>query len=238
LKALEVVDSVAAKIAPGRQPSFAGAHVLKALEDISDSGAMGRLNLSKDLCLGEGETRTLVRHLRNEGLIEVSRSGISLSATGRKLLSSLRTLLSEQVEIPSTPLAVGPFNIAVRVNGMKGSVKYGLEQRDAAVRAGARGATTLVFTEKRLVMPGTGERVSESDSSITASLSKLSLNEDDVIIIGSANEKIEAELGVKTAALELLKTKDRNNLNTGSTVRRGRAQPSMSEKPASGKLNL
>jgi hypothetical protein len=226
LKVLETVDRVAAKIAPGRPPSFAGAHVVKALEDINNNGAMGRLNLSKDLCLGEGETRTLVRHLKNEGLIEVSRSGISLSAGGRKLLSSLRTLLSEQIEISPTPLAVGPFNIAVRVAGMKGSVKYGLEQRDAAVRAGARGATTLVFTKKGLVIPGTEEKVSESDSSITASLSKLNLSEGDVLIIGSANEKIRAELGVKTAALELLKTKDRNNFrSTRSTVRRGSVYP-------------
>jgi hypothetical protein len=207
VKALEVVDKVAAKIAPGRSPSFAGAHVVKALEDLSAQGTMGRLNLSKDLSLGEGETRTLVKHLKNEGLIEVSTAGISLSAAGRKLLSSLRTLLSEQIEIPSTPLAVGSFNVAVRVAGMGGSVKYGLEQRDAAITAGARGATTLVFSKNGLTMPGTGEKVSRSDSSVTAVLSKLSLKEDDVIIIGSANEKIKAELGVKTAALELLKTK-------------------------------
>jgi hypothetical protein len=227
LKALEVVDRVVAKIAPGRPPSFVGAHVVKALEDLSAQGTMGRLNLSKDLRLGEGETRTLVRHLKNEGLIEVSRSGISLSATGRKLLSSLGTLLSEQIEIPSTPLAVGPFNIAIRVAGMKGFVKYGLEQRDAAITAGGRGATTLIFTKNALVMPGTGEKMPESDSSITASLSKLSLNEGDVIIIGSANEKIKAELGVKTAALELLKTKDRNNFIGAkrSTARRGNACP-------------
>ena len=226
MKVLEVVDRVAAKIAPGRQPSFAAAHVVKALEDIGDSGTMGRLNLSKDLCLGEGETRTLVRHLKNEGLIEISRLGISLSATGKKLVTSLRTLLSEQTEIPPTSLAVGPFNIAVRVAGMKGSVKYGLEQRDAAVRAGASGATTLIFTKMGLVIPGTEEKVPESDSPIAASLSKLSLNEDDVIIIGSANEKIEAELGVKTAALELLKTKDKNNVRSAhSTVRRRKAHP-------------
>jgi hypothetical protein len=48
--------------------------------------------------------------------------------------------------------------------------------------------------------------VSKSDPSIPASLSKLSLNEGDVIIIGSSDEKIRAELGAKTAALELLKS--------------------------------
>ena len=209
---LETLDRVAAKIAPGKSPSFAEAHVIKALEDISITGTMGRLKLSKDLHLGEGETRTLIKHLKNEGLIELSKSGISLSAAGKKLFISLRTLLSEQIEIPSTPLAVGPFNFAVRVTGMKNSVKYGLEQRDAAITAGAKGATTLVFTSKGLTMPGTEEKLSERDPYTMVALSKLSLNEGDVIIIGSADEKIKAELGVKTAALELLKTKDRTNL--------------------------
>ena len=125
---------------------------------------------------------------------------------GRRLLSSLRTLVSEQIEMPSTPLTVGPFNVAVRVTGMKDSIKFGLEQRDAAIMAGAKGATTLVFTKNRLTMPGTGEDVSKSVPSIPASLSKLSLNEGDVIIIGSSDEKIRAELGAKTAALELLKS--------------------------------
>jgi predicted transcriptional regulator len=209
LKTLETVTRVAAKVAPGRLPSFSEAQVVKALEDINLQENMGRLKLSKDLHMGEGETRTLVRHLKNEGLIDVSKSGISLSQDGRRLLSSLRTLVSEQIEMPSTPLTVGPFNVAVRVTGMKDSIKYGLEQRDAAIKAGAKGATTLVFTKNRLTMPGTGEDVSKSDPSIPASLSKLSLNEGDIIIIGSSDEKIKAELGAKTAALELLKSRTR-----------------------------
>jgi ribosomal protein S25 len=209
----EAVGKVAEKIAPGRLPSFAEAHVVKALEEIGVQGCVGRLKLSKLLHLGEGEARTLVRHLKNEGLIDVSKSGISLSATGRKLLSDLRAVVSEQMDIPSTPLTVGPFNVAVRVKGMKDSIKHGLEQRDAAITAGAKGATTLIFTKNRLTMPGTEENVSKSDPSILAALSKLSLNEGDVIIIGSADEKIRAELGAKTAALELLKLEDRIKSN-------------------------
>jgi len=212
LKILETVARVAAKIAPGRFPSFAEAHVIEALEDISSLGTVGRLKLSKDLGLGEGEARTLVRHLKNEGLIEVSKSGISLSAAGKKFLSSLRVVLSEQVEMPFTPLTVGRFNVAVRVAGMKDSVKYGLEQRDSAIMAGAKGATTLVFTKNRLIMPSTEGDAPKRDFSILAALSKLSLNEGDVIIVGSADEKIKAELGAKTAALELLKSKKQNQL--------------------------
>jgi hypothetical protein len=205
---LEVVDRVAGKIAPGRLPSFAEAHVVKALEEIGLQESVGRLKLSKDLHLGEGEARTLVKHLKNEGLIEVSKSGISLSAAGRRMLSRLKALMSEQLDVPSSPLTVGRFNVAVRVAGIRGFIKYGLEQRDAAMMAGARGATTLVFTENRLTMAGTGEDVSKSDPSILTTLSRLGLNEGDVIIIGSADEKIRAELGVKTAALELLRSRN------------------------------
>ena len=209
MKTLEIIAKVAAKIAPGRLPSFAEAHVVMALEGINNAGTVGRLKLSKDLQLGEGETRTLVRHLQKEGLIEISRTGISLSAAGRELLSGLKNVLSEQVDIPSSPLTVGRFNVAVQIKGMKSSVRYGLEQRDAAITAGAKGATTLVCTNNKLVMPGTGEVLSESISSIVGVLSKLSLKEGDVIVIGSADDRFKAELGVRAATLELLKTKDR-----------------------------
>jgi len=201
---LKTLDRIAAKIAPGRLPSFAEAHVIKALEEINE-GSVGRLKLSKDLLLGEGEARTLVKHLKKENLIEISKTGISLSSDGRKLLSSLRMLLSEAIELPQTSLTLGPFNAAVRVACMKQYVKYGLEQRDAAIVAGAKGATTLVFSGNKLTIPGTREDASKSDPSIRVLLSRMDLKEGDVIIIGSADEKIKAELGAKTAALGLLR---------------------------------
>ena len=207
MKTLEIIARVATKMAPGRLPSFAEAHVVMALEDIGNVRTVGRLKLSKDLQLGEGEARTLIKHLKKEGLVEISRSGISLSAAGRKLLSSMRAIMSEQLEIPSSPLTVGRFNVAVQVKGMKSSLRYGLEQRDAAITAGAKGATTLVFSDNKIAMPGTGEVLSEKGSSIVSALSKLNLKEGDAIIIGSADERFKAELGARTAALELLKTK-------------------------------
>jgi hypothetical protein len=206
LEALKTAERVASKIAPGRLPSFAEAHVLIALEDISFQKTVGRMKLAKDLCLGEGEARTLVKHMKNEGLIQISKSGISLSMKGTKLLSSLRALLSEPVEIPSTPLTVGKFNVAVRARGLGDSVKYGLEQRDAAIIAGAKGATTLIFAKAKLSMPGTGEDASKSNPSLLPALSSLDLKQGDVIIIGRADIKIKAELGATTAAIELIKS--------------------------------
>jgi hypothetical protein len=205
---LEVVERVAGKIAPGRSPLFTEAHVVKALEEINAQKGVGRLKLSKELQLGEGAARTLVKHLKNERLIEISKLGITLSEYGKRVFSDLRAVLSEQIEVPSSLLTVGLFNVAVLVRGRANAVKYGLEQRDVAIMAGAKGATTLVFSKNKLTMPSAREEdVFKGNLTIrNLLLSKLNPKEGDVIIIGSADEKIRAEFGAKMAAIQLLKT--------------------------------
>ncbi|KPV63450.1 MAG: hypothetical protein AOA66_0926 [Candidatus Bathyarchaeota archaeon BA2] len=203
---LSTIERVTRKIAPGRAPSFTEAHVIKALKIIGGREAVGRIRLSKELELGEGVTRTLVKHLKNEGIIEVSRSGIVLSEYGEKLFSDLGSRISEGVEVPPSPLTVGPFNIAVLVRDAAGVVKMGLEQRDTAIKAGALGATTLIFSRNRLTMPSMEKiDVFKGISSIHEMLiSKLNPKENDVIVIGSGENKRLAELGAKMAAFELL----------------------------------
>ena len=61
-----MIEKVASKIAPGRVPSFNEAQVVKALEIIDAYGTVGRIRLSKELGLGEGATRTLLKHLKKE----------------------------------------------------------------------------------------------------------------------------------------------------------------------------
>ena len=208
MEILEVVERVAGKIAPGRSPLFTEAHVVKALEEINAQKGVGRLKLSKELQLGEGAARTLVKHLKNERLIEISKLGITLSEYGKRIFSDLRAVLSEQIEVPSSLLTVGLFNVAILVRGRANAVKYGLEQRDVAIMAGAKGATTLVFSKNKLTMPSSREEdVFKGNLTIrNLLLSKLNPKEGDVIIIGSADEKIRAEFGAKMAAIQLLKT--------------------------------
>ena len=207
VEALRVIEKVASKIAPGRAPSFIEVHVIKALETISAGECVGRIKLSEMLGLGGGATRTLVRHLRNEGMIEVSRSGIVLSKFGEEVFSDLRSRISEEIEIPRSFLTMGSFDVAVLIRNAAGSVKYGVEQRDAAIKVGALGATTLVFSRNKLTIPGVSEDVLQKIQPIQdALISKLKPRENDVIIIGSADEKRAAEFGAKTAALELLKS--------------------------------
>ena len=206
MESLRVIEKTASKIAPGRTPSFVEAHIVKALETIGAGKGVGRIKLSRILGLGEGATRTLVKHLRNEELVEVSKYGIVLSKYGEEILSELKSKIGEEIEIPKSSLTIGTFNIAILIRSAADSVKYGVEQRDAAIKVGALGATTFVFTSNRLTMPGVGEDVFQNTQTIHDSLvSTLKPKENDVIIIGSANEKRTAEFGAKTAALTLLR---------------------------------
>ena len=206
LRLLEFIERVTRKIAPGPAPSFNEAHVVKALEIIGKSGTVGRIRLSKELGLGEGTTRTLLKHLKNEGVTQSSRSGISFSEEGKKLFSDLRSKLSEGVEVPSSPLTVGPFNIAILVRDSAQAVGSGMEQRDIAIKSGASGATTLVFSGNKLSMPTYEQNVSESMPMLHAELvTKLNPNQNDVIIVGSGETRDLAETGAKMAAIKLLK---------------------------------
>ena len=203
---VEIIERVTRKIAPGPAPSFNEAHVVKALELIAEYGNVGRIRLSKELGLGEGTTRTLLKHLKNEGITQSSRSGRSFSEDGKKLFSGLRSKLSEGVEVASSPLTVGPFNIAVLVRDSAKAVGSGMEQRDMAIKSGASGATTLIFSSNKLSLPTGEENLSESMPKLHKKLiTQFNPKENDVIIVGCAENRRLAETGAKMAAIKLLK---------------------------------
>ncbi len=203
---LEVIDRVKRKMAPGPAPSFNEAHVVKALELIGEHKSIGRIRLSKELGLGEGTTRTLLKHLKTEEMIQSSRGGIMFSEAGNKLFSDLRNRLSNVVNVPNTPLTIGRFNIGILVRDSAKAVRSGMEQRDTAIKSGASGATTLVFLNNKLFLPTGEQNISESMPELHDKLvAQFKPKENDVIIIGCGENRDVAEIGAKMAAIKLLK---------------------------------
>ncbi len=210
-----MIEKITSKIAPGRAPSFNETQVIKAWEIIGTGGPVGRIKLSKELELGEGTIRTFLRHASKEKIIKCSRHGIALSEHGRRLFSELRSKISPGTEVPSSSLTIGPINVAVLMKGAAPRVRTGVEQRDAALKAGALGATTLVFSRGKLTMPASEEDAFKGISSIrNMLLSKLDPRENDVIIIGCGESRKLAEQGATMAALELLDQKTRKPIKT------------------------
>jgi hypothetical protein len=84
------------------------------------------------------------------------------------------------------------------------TIKSGLEQRDAAIKLGAKGATTLLFINAELVMPSsTNYNSLQTEHEISKLLTtRLKPEEGDAIIIGSDDiHKKRAEIAAKNAAL-------------------------------------
>ena len=206
LKLLEVIERVTRKIAPGPAPSFNEAHVIKSLELIDHYSIIGRIRLSKELGLGEGITRTLLRRLKNENMIQTARNGLSLSEEAKELLSILQSKITLGIEVAKTPLTVGTFNVGILVRDSAQKVKSGMEQRDTAIMSGALGATTLVFSNKKLTLPIDDQNFSEKMPVLNKQLMIMfNPKENDVIIIGTAETKKLAEIGAKMAVIKLLR---------------------------------
>jgi len=206
INALATIDKVSRKIAPGRAPHFIEAHLVKALMTIGSESPVGRAKLARSLGLGEGSIRTLIKHLENEGLIQTSKEGMTLTGTGQRLVSSLMTHMSSAIAVPRSSLTVSAFNTAILVKDAASSVKAGLEQRDAAIRVGAQGATTLILSRGKLTMPSVKEDVFKDAPKIREIIvSRLKPQENDLVVIGSANDGLTAEFGAIAAALETLK---------------------------------
>lgn len=182
----------------GPLPRFAEVHVHRALELIAERGRIGRKELSRKLCVGEGSVRTILVQLKKRGLITSSRGGHVLTSKGRRVLGEPL----EFIQLDAGGMTVGEIDIATIVRGAAAKVKKGIEQRDEAIKAGADGATVLVFRKGKLLFPDGFLKVEKKP---TETLMKVfNPREGDVIIIGSARDAVKAEEGAKAAARTLL----------------------------------
>jgi predicted transcriptional regulator len=187
--------------APGPYPSFSIFDVIKVLEIIAESGSIGRGKLSDELGLGEGATRTLLGRLTDAGLTVTMKSGCSLTERGKKIWGELKAILPRKVELEKNELTFAVYNVAVLVRHRGEGVGKGLEQRDAAVRAGAKGAITLIFKNGRLVLPAISEDLSKDFPIAFGQVAhSMEPKEDDAVIISGADQRKEAEYGALAAA--------------------------------------
>ncbi len=203
---IRALEKVATRYAPSRPLSFDVVHVFAALQMIHRSGKTSRETLRGGLALGEGTVKTLVKHMKMNGLIETSNGGTKMTAKGRGICSELMETLSEEMALPRCSIALGKFNYAVLVREFGYAIRSGIEQRDAAIKMGAIGATTLIFRDAKFVMPASTQDSLKRDQHIRKLLLKrMKPAEGDVVIIGSAeNTEKTAELAAKYAALLLI----------------------------------
>lgn len=183
----------------GPIPKFKDYHLWKTLYCLDKESPIGRKKLASLIEIGEGSTRTILNILQENGMISINKSGVALTPEGKECWENCYMDICT-IDLPE--LMIGNCGCAVRVPNAAYRVQYGCEERDNAIKAGARGATTLLCSNNVLMFPGSDYPV---DINIVKILGKLfTIKNDDVIIIGSGIDPQSAEIGAVSAGLDLL----------------------------------
>jgi predicted transcriptional regulator len=199
------LESLLEEKAPGPYPSFSVFHLIKALELIAKTSQIGRCKLSEELKIGEGATRTLIERLKDADLVSASRKGCSLTTKGKKVWSEFKSTFPQKITLDKNELTSADCNVALQISGGGNRLRTGLEQRDAAIVAGARSAITIVFKKQKLVIPTISKDVARDFPSVFRQITELlRLKENDAVVVGSANNWSKAEYGAWAAAWTLI----------------------------------
>ncbi len=209
---IRTLEQISGRYAPSRILSFDIAHIFKALQLIETRGHISRDVLCEELNLGEGSIKTLVKHLKMENIIETSNAGTKMTDKGKRFFDELQSSIPRECAVPKCSIALGKFNYAILLKQLSFAVKSGIEQRDAAIRMGAIGATTLLFKNGKFMMPATHYYSLKKEPQIQNLLiDKLDPEEEDLIIVGSDDKYMKTgELAAKSAALLTVRNHDKH----------------------------
>jgi hypothetical protein len=212
-KYIKTLQEISTRYAPSRILSFDIAHVFKALQLIETRGHTSRDVLCNELNLGEGSIKTLVKHLMMENMIETSKAGTKMSEKGKKFFAELLSSIPAECRIPKCSIALGKYNYAILLKQLSLAIKLGIEQRDAAIKVGGIGATTLLFRKGKFMMPTINIDSLRKEPQIHKLLiEELSPEDDDVVIIASSDKDGKtAELSAKNAALLTVMNHNKHN---------------------------
>ncbi len=215
---VKALTQIASRYAPSRMLSFELVHIFKVFQLLSRNEHISRALLREELSLGEGSVRKLIKNLKMQNLIRSTNHGTTLTEKGKIISGVLVNSIPAEIKMPKCSIALGKFNYVVLLKQASFAINSGIEQRDAAIKVGAFGATTLIYMNYEFVMPGTSSSFPDGDSlqKVEPDIAKflifhLQPEDGDVIIIGSDNQELlNAEFGAKNAALFTIMNHDKH----------------------------
>ena len=198
------IEGLAGEKAPGPSTTFSVAHIFHTLELVAEK-PIGRNKLAEKLDVGEGAVRTIINHLKDAGLIETSKAGCTLTAKGLSIWKKFGELFPKRGEIEKTDLTTAEHNYAFLVKNTGHKVKSGIEQRDAAIIAGAKRAVVIVSKGGHLIIESVSNDIERDFPKATSQILKVIQPEDnDVIVIAGAYDLQKAKHAAFAASWALI----------------------------------
>ncbi|MCL2333900.1 DUF4443 domain-containing protein [Candidatus Methanoplasma termitum] len=180
---------------------FSDANIYWALHLLSDGRRIGRKKLSEMVGVGEGSMRKIIDTLKNWNYVIVRQTGITITKSGQAFLSQIPIRV---VDVELGDSTVGSFSQSVLVMGVADRVYNGMQQRDAGIKVGATGCTTVVIRDGALMIPPDWN-VDERNPELAYKIRKeTGITQNDAIIVGSADTKMLAVEAAINAAFELI----------------------------------
>jgi len=204
LRSKRLVENLVGEKAPGPSTTFSVFHIFSALELMAKK-PIGRNKLAEKLDVGEGAIRTIISRMKDGGLIATSRAGCKLTRKGLGVWKELENVFPVRVEIEKNDLITSNFNYAFLVKNCGHKIKRGIEQRDAAIVAGAKKAVVLVAKHGNIAIETVSEDI-EKDFPTAARLilKNIKPEDNDLIMVAGADSLSRAKQGAFAASWMLI----------------------------------
>ena len=205
---LPILKQISSTRPLGQTRTFTELQVIRALLILGERKVIGRTLLSRLLKTGSGAIRTMISDLEEHQIINIERAGCSLTKTGINIYKEIIEKIPKVIQIDAGRLSVANFDAAALVKDSSKLIHRGIEQRDAAIKAGAKGATTLMYEKDRFTLPMESiDCAKDFPSNIWVILEKkFKPSDGDVIIISSSDIEESAIYGALAGALTLVET--------------------------------
>lgn len=179
---------------------FNDANVYWSLHLLSDGRRMGRKRLADEVGVGEGSMRRIIDTLKEWDFINIKQTGITITKAG---LSFLDQLPLRPVNIFVEGSVAGAYQQGVLVLGGADKVVNGMEQRDAGIKVGADGCTTIVIRDGILMIPPDWNMDDKTPELAYKIRKEIGMTQSDALIIGGGETPALATEAAITAALQM-----------------------------------
>ena len=180
---------------------FTDANVYYALYVLSDGKRIGRKKLAEEAGVGEGSMRRILDKFREWNFVQIKQTGISITKAGLVFLDQIPVRL---IDVDLQGSVVGGFTQGAMADGASSKIVNGMQQRDAGIKAGAEGCTTIVIRDGKLMIPPDWNMDEQTPELAYKIRKDTGITADDVIIVGGGSSKIAAVEAVLNAAFELV----------------------------------
>jgi hypothetical protein len=151
---IQILQNIVSRKGSSKILTFSIPHVFKALQLLNKEQFVSRINFENQVHIGSGAVKTLIAHLKEENMVDSTRSGTFLTLKGIEYTKKLLKILPKECAIPKNPMFLGKHNHAILIKNFSSRIKTGIEQRDYAIMYGAVSCTTMIFHKKKCTFPG------------------------------------------------------------------------------------